>query len=71
MSNIPLAVISIRLSAMDISETPANSVFHSLVPWLKGNVVLIDIDFDIDHYEDNFNGRMARLVNKFETEFKQ
>lgn len=63
----PIAVISIHLRGWPVYETPASVAYESLVSWLKGNVVLIEIDFDFttSTTKKNFTARLNKLLGEF------
>ena len=63
----PIAVISIHLLGWPLYETPASIAYESLVSWLKGNVVLIEIDFDFSTptAKKNFIMRLNKLLAEF------
>ena len=65
----PIAIISIHLRGWKLYETPASVAYESLVSWLKGNVALIEIDFDFSTpaAERNFNARLSNLLAEFQT----
>ena len=56
-----LAIISLHISGLKSWETPATIIYHKLLPWLNGNLVLFDIDFDLLHVATLFC--VASLAN--------
>ncbi|KAF8199436.1 hypothetical protein BJ912DRAFT_948987 [Pholiota molesta] len=70
---VPLAIISIRLQGIKASETPVPSLYHYLVPWMDGNLVSFDIDFDFSKKSGckDFEKRLGDLIRFFtEGEFR-
>jgi hypothetical protein len=67
----PLAIISIHLEGM--TDTPACLTYHHLQPWLQGNIVHIDLDFNMtDVPHNDWAIRLASMLDSFETgEFKE
>ena len=67
----PLAIISIHLEGMDDSHS--RLLYHNLHPWFKGNVVLVNLDFNMTNVVHNdWGSRLERLVEVFETgEYKE
>jgi hypothetical protein len=62
----PLAIISIHLE--DMTDTPSYLTYHHLQPWLKGNIVHVDLDFnmtDVPHNDWAF--RFSDMLDAFET----
>lgn len=52
---------------MDFSDTPASIIYHQLHPWLKGNLVYVDIDFDVHEYQADFEDRLDNMLEVFIT----
>ena len=66
MLTTPLAIISIHLEGM--VDTLSYIVYHHLHPWLRGNIVHIDIDFNLtDVPHNDFGVRLDRMLESFET----
>jgi hypothetical protein len=63
----PLAIISLHISGLKSTDTPATIVYDQLLPWLDGNLVLLDLDFDLCHHQADFEDRMDALVDLFVT----
>ena len=62
----PLAIISIHLEGMN--DTPSYLAYHHLQPWLLGNVVHVDLDFNmVDEAYHDWVIRFNRLLDSFET----
>ncbi len=64
----PIAIVSIHVRGWKLYETPASVAYESLVSWLKGNVALIEIDFDFSSTaaKMNFNARLSKLLAEFQ-----
>jgi hypothetical protein len=61
-----LAIISIHLEGMD--DTPSLNMYHHLKPWLQGNLVHIDMDFNFSEVPHNdFEFRLGLMLDTFET----
>ncbi|KAF8813074.1 hypothetical protein BYT27DRAFT_7085341, partial [Phlegmacium glaucopus] len=60
----PLAIISIYLEGM--KDTPSIITYHHLHPWLQGNLVHIDFDFNFENSTNDFNIRLNRMLDRFE-----
>ncbi|KJA23358.1 hypothetical protein HYPSUDRAFT_137783, partial [Hypholoma sublateritium FD-334 SS-4] len=62
----PLIIFSLHLRGWSILDTPCSVSYQALFPWLKGNVALVEIDFDLSSPEEiaNFQGRMDNLLNQ-------
>ncbi|KAF8968065.1 hypothetical protein BDZ97DRAFT_1655612, partial [Flammula alnicola] len=65
----PLAIISIRLQGMASEHTLAEMAYLHLHPYLLGNLVFLDLDFNILAEEDQalFVERQVKLLQLFET----
>ena len=63
----PLAIIPIHLEGM--TDTPAHLTYTHLQPWLQGNTVHIDLDFNMtDVPHNDWAIRLDSMLNLFETE---
>ena len=62
----PVAIISINLIGWAIHDSPGLAAYQALLPWLKGNVALIELDYDFRNSPSiqNFEKRMDDLVNE-------
>ena len=66
MVTTPLAIISIHLEGMD--DTPSLNMYYHLHPWLQGNLVHIDMDFNFNNVPHNdFASRLGSMLDAFET----
>jgi hypothetical protein len=63
----PLAIICIHLAGMDSVDSPAAIVYHHLLPWLRGNLVYFELDFDfrVPQSIHNFQDRLEEMVDAF------
>jgi hypothetical protein len=60
-----LAIISIHLEGMD--DTPSLNTYYHLLPWLMGNIVHVDMDFNFDDVSHNdFESRLGYMLDAFE-----
>lgn len=60
-----MAIISIHLEGMD--DTPSLLTYYHLQPWLQGNLVHIDMDFNLDDVPHNdFQSRLDLMLDAFE-----
>lgn len=51
-----------------MDDTPSLITYCHLHPWLQGNVVHIDMDFNFDDVPHNdFESRLDLMLNAFET----
>lgn len=68
LDSTPLLIISFRLEGMEPNGYPPNATFHELFHWLPGNLVMVDIPFnlDADHIAD-FKDDMDKLMSRLET----
>jgi hypothetical protein len=61
----PLAIISIHLEGM--TDTPASLAYHHLQPWMQGNIVYFDIDFNMtDVPHNDWATRLDSMLDSFE-----
>ncbi len=62
----PVAIISINLIGWAIHDSPGLSAYQALLPWLKGNVAFIEIDYDFQNRPaiQNFEERMDSLLKE-------
>ena len=66
MVTTPLAIISIHLEGMD--DTPSLNTYYHLHPWLQGNLVHIDMDFNFNNIPHNdFASQLGSMLDAFET----
>ena len=62
----PLVIISIHLEGM--ADIPSHMVYHHLHSWLGGNIVHIDMDFNLDDIPRNdFGTRLSNMLDRLET----
>lgn len=61
----PLAIISIHLEGM--TDIPGFIAYHHIHPWLHGNAIHIDLDFNFDDIPKNdFASRLGTMLDSFE-----
>jgi hypothetical protein len=58
----PLAIILIHLKKM--IHNPSIITYHHLHPWLHGNLVHIDFDFNFEHFNNDFQIRMDKTLDR-------
>lgn len=62
----PLAIISIHLEGM--VDTPSFLLYQHLHPWLQGNLVHVNIDFNLTEVPHNdFAIRFDAMLESFES----
>jgi hypothetical protein len=56
-----------------MNDTPSYLVYTHLQPWLQGNIIHIDLDFNLtDVPHNDWVTRLDRMLDSFETgEFKE
>lgn len=56
-----------------MDDTPSNLAYHHLQPWLMGNIVHIDLDFNMTEVLHNdWSVRLDQMLESFETgEYKE
>jgi hypothetical protein len=56
-----------------MNDTPAYLTYHHLQPWLQGNIVHVDLDFNMtDVPHNDWAIRLNSMLDYFETgEFKE
>lgn len=73
----PVVIISFNLAGWAIHDSPSLSAYHALLPWLKGNVALVELDYNFSNFttiqilknrlddliEELTEGRLAKYVN--------
>lgn len=66
-----MAIISVHLQGMD--DSPSYLAYQHLQQWLKGNIIHIDLDFNMmDVPENDWSSRLDRMLESFEFgEYKQ
>jgi len=51
-----------------MTDTPSLLAYHHLHPWLQGNLVHINMDFNFNGVSYNdFESRLDSMLNEFET----
>ena len=60
----PLAIISIHLEG--IVDSTSLVTYHHLAPWLQGNLVLVDLVFNFDDPQNNFQSQLDSMLQEFE-----
>lgn len=62
----PVAIIAINLIGWAVHDSPGLAAYHALLPWLKGNVALIEMDYDFRDFiaTENFKKRLDDLINE-------
>jgi hypothetical protein len=60
----PLAIISFHLQGMNYA--PSLLTYHHLQPWLQGNVVHVECDFNFNDVNDDFEVRLNDMLKRFE-----
>jgi hypothetical protein len=67
----PLAIISFRLQGM--RDTLGNTSFETLQPWLEGNLVHFDINFDWLTTDDeiDFDETLDEMCGLLETKYQR
>ncbi|KAF8801923.1 hypothetical protein BYT27DRAFT_7114038, partial [Phlegmacium glaucopus] len=61
-----LVIISIHMEGMD--DTPSLLTYYHLHPWLQGNLVHIEMDFNFDDGPHNdFESQLGLMLDAFET----
>jgi hypothetical protein len=52
---------------MDSVDSPAAIVYHHLLPWLRGNLVYVELDFDfrVTKSRHNFEDRLEEMLDVF------
>ncbi|KIM38491.1 hypothetical protein M413DRAFT_76005 [Hebeloma cylindrosporum] len=62
----PLVIISIHLEGM--TDTPSHLAYYHLYDWFRGNLVHIDMDFNLDDVPRNdFGARLIEMLDRLET----
>ena len=61
----PLAIISIRLDGM--KDAPSIMTYHHIHPWLKGNLIYVDLDFNFEKGDHEFSERLNLMLDRFES----
>lgn len=66
----PLAIIAIHLQGM--TDRGSVIVYHHLAEWLQGNLVLVDLTFNFDDPNNQFESNLDTMLESFETgDFKE
>ncbi len=62
----PVAIVAINLIGWPVYDSPGLAAYHALLPWLKGNVALIEIDYNFCNSDaiENFTKRLDDLINE-------
>ncbi|KAF8797533.1 hypothetical protein BYT27DRAFT_7323634, partial [Phlegmacium glaucopus] len=60
----PLAIISIHLQGM--VDSTSLITYHHLAPWLQGNLVLVDLMFNFDDPQNDFESQLDTMLQDFE-----
>lgn len=60
----PLAIVSIHLAGM--KDTPSVLTFHHLQPWLRGNLIHVELDFNFKNGVKGFQSRLDSMLDRFE-----
>jgi hypothetical protein len=47
-------------------DSPSAIVFQHLQPWLQGNLVLVELDFNFEKGIDGFQSRLKNMLDRFE-----
>lgn len=65
-----MAIISIRLEGM--SGVPSFLAYQHLRDWLQGNIVHVDLDFNLDDVPHNdFEMRLNAMLHTFEHDLQE
>ena len=60
----PLAIISIHLQGM--VDSASLITYHHLAPWLQGNLVLVNLVFNFDDLQNDFESQLDTMLQDFE-----
>lgn len=49
-----------------MKDVPSVIAYHHVHPWLHGNLVHVDLDFNLLEGAEDFKDRMNAMLNRFE-----
>jgi hypothetical protein len=49
-----------------MKDTPSMITYIHLLPWLRGNLVHVDLDFNFEDSNNDFEDRLNAMLNRFE-----
>jgi Ni,Fe-hydrogenase I cytochrome b subunit len=66
----PLAIIAIHLEGL--MDRGSIMTYHHLAEWLQGNLVMVDLTFNFDDTNNQFESQLDIMLDGFETgKFKE
>jgi len=47
-------------------DSPSLITYHHLNPWLHGNLILVDLTFNFDDSESDFESNLGNMIDRFD-----